>query len=130
MPNRSLDQDRTQRGPRHRPYGGPIGRMNAAICDADSLRIREPAHCHHGACRSCTTNNLIQADHGRLKSPLRQIRGLKRLRSARIMSAEHALMKNLHRGHYELGMDVDRRGDAQAARCCPDTRSSTLRSSA
>jgi hypothetical protein len=37
------------------------------------------------------------------------MRGLQRLRSARIISAGHAFMQNLHRGHYELGTDLDLR---------------------
>jgi transposase-like protein len=55
------------------------------------------------------TNNPIEADHGRLKSRLRPMRGLKRLRSARVISAGHAFIQNLHRGHYELATDVDSR---------------------
>ena len=37
------------------------------------------------------------------------MRGLKQLRSARVISAGHAFVQNLHRGHYELGLDVDPR---------------------
>jgi transposase-like protein len=51
-------------------------------------------------------NNAIEADHGRLKARLPPMRGLKRLRSARVISAGHAFIQNLHRGHYELGLDV------------------------
>jgi transposase, IS6 family len=50
-------------------------------------------------------NNPVEADHGRLKSRLRPMRGLKRLRSARVISAGHAFVQNLRRGHYELGVD-------------------------
>jgi transposase, IS6 family len=42
----------------------------------------------------------------RLKARLRLMRGLKRRRSARIISAGHAFVQNLHRGHYELATDV------------------------
>jgi IS6 family transposase len=52
-------------------------------------------------------NNPIEADHGRLKSRLRPMRGLTRLRSMRVISAGHAFVQNLRRGHYELGIDVD-----------------------
>ena len=52
-------------------------------------------------------NNPIEADHGRLKSRLRPMRGLKRLRSARVISTGHAFVQNLRRGHYELGVDAD-----------------------
>ena len=55
------------------------------------------------------TNNPIEADHGRLKSRLRPMRGLKRLRSARVISAGHAFVQNLRRGHYELATDIDPR---------------------
>ena len=54
-------------------------------------------------------NNPIEADHGHLKSRLRPMRGLKRLRSAQVISAGHAFVQNLRRGHYELGLDIDRR---------------------
>ena len=55
------------------------------------------------------TNNPIEADHGRLKPRLRPMRGLKRLRSARVISTGHAFVENLHRGHYELGVNADPR---------------------
>ena len=35
------------------------------------------------------------------------MRGLKRLRSARVISVGHAFVQNLRRGHYELGMELD-----------------------
>jgi len=63
-----------------------------------------PAACH---ITEQYRNNQIEADHGRLKSRLRPMRGLKRLRSARVISAGHAFVQNLHRGHYELTTDVD-----------------------
>jgi transposase, IS6 family len=44
-------------------------------------------------------NNPIEADHGRLKARLRPMRGLKRHRSARILAAGHAFVRNLRRGH-------------------------------
>ena len=53
-------------------------------------------------------NNPVEADHGRLKARLRPMRSLKRLRSARVISAGHAFVQNLRRGHYELGVDLDR----------------------
>jgi transposase, IS6 family len=51
-------------------------------------------------------NNPVEADHGRLKSRLRPMRGLKRHRSARILAAGHAFVQNIRRGHYELAADV------------------------
>jgi transposase-like protein len=51
-------------------------------------------------------NNHIEADHGRLKSRLGPMRGLKQDRSARIVIAGHALVQNLRRGHYELAVET------------------------
>jgi transposase-like protein len=51
-------------------------------------------------------NNRIEADHGRLKSRLRPMRGLKRDRSARVVMRGHAFIQNIRRGHYELGCDA------------------------
>lgn len=51
-------------------------------------------------------NNAIENDHGRLKARLRPMRGLKQDRSARIVIAGHALIQNLRRGHYELGVET------------------------
>jgi IS6 family transposase len=47
-------------------------------------------------------NNRIEADHGRLKSRLRSMRGLNQLRCARV-STGHAFIQNIRRGHYERG---------------------------
>ncbi|MGH3515332.1 MAG: IS6 family transposase, partial [Pseudonocardiaceae bacterium] len=47
-------------------------------------------------------NNAVETDHGRLKARLRPMRGLKHVRSARVISAGHAFVQNLRRGHYEL----------------------------
>ena len=51
-------------------------------------------------------NNLVEADHGRLKARLRPMRGLKRHRSARILAAGHAFVQNLLRGHYDIATHV------------------------
>jgi transposase, IS6 family len=60
-------------------------------------------------------NNPVEADHGRLKARLRPMRGLKRHRSARIVSAGHAFVRNLRRGHHELATDVPARHRIHAA---------------
>jgi IS6 family transposase len=52
-------------------------------------------------------NNTVEADHGRLKSRLRSMRGLKRLHSTQVISTGHAFIQNLRRGHYELAVDLD-----------------------
>ena len=52
------------------------------------------------------TNNRVESDHGRLKARLRPMRGLKIIRSLRTIAAGHAFVRNLHRGHYELSVDL------------------------
>jgi transposase-like protein len=61
-----------------------------------------PAACH---VTEQYGNNPIESDHGRLKSRLRAMRGLKQLRCARIITAGHAFIQNIRRGHYELGTE-------------------------
>jgi transposase, IS6 family len=51
-------------------------------------------------------NNRIETDHGRLKSRLRAMRGLKADRTASMIIAGHAFMQNLRRSHYELGVEA------------------------
>ena len=51
-------------------------------------------------------NNRIEADHGRLKARLRPTLGLKRDDTARVIIRGHALMQNLRRGHYEIGVEA------------------------
>ena len=51
-------------------------------------------------------SNRIENDHGRLKARLRPMRGLKRDRTASTIIRGHALMQNIRRGHYELGVDA------------------------
>jgi IS6 family transposase len=51
-------------------------------------------------------NNVLEADHGRLKSRLRPMRGLKSEASGQLVCSGHAFVQNLRRGHYELGLDV------------------------
>jgi transposase, IS6 family len=61
-----------------------------------------PAACH---VMQKYANNAIESDHGRLKSRLRPMRGLKRLHCARVISAGHAFVQNIRRSHYELGTE-------------------------
>jgi transposase, IS6 family len=60
-------------------------------------------------------NNPVESDHGRLKARVRPMRGLKRLRSARVVSTGHAFIQNLRRGHYELGVDAHPKRQLSAA---------------
>jgi transposase-like protein len=50
-------------------------------------------------------NNRLEADHGRLKSRLRPMCGLKQDRSATVVIAGHALVQNVWRGHDELAVE-------------------------
>jgi transposase, IS6 family len=50
-------------------------------------------------------NNRVECDHGRLKARLRQMRGLKTDRGARVVIRGHMFIQNLRRGHYELGTE-------------------------
>ena len=60
-------------------------------------------------------NNRVECDHGRLKARLRPMRGLKRDHSARVIIRGHALMQNIRRGHYELGIDARRHRRVETA---------------
>ena len=60
-------------------------------------------------------NNVVEADHGRLKARLRPMRGLKRMRSASTIAAGHAFVQNLRRGHYELTVDAPANDRVRAA---------------
>jgi hypothetical protein len=51
-------------------------------------------------------NNVIESEHGRLKARLRPMRGLKRLPSARTISAGQAFVQNLRPGHYAITADL------------------------
>ena len=51
-------------------------------------------------------NNIVEADHRRLKARLRPMRGLKSVNSLQTIAAGHAFVQNLRRGHYDLTADV------------------------
>ncbi|SBW26831.1 putative secreted protein [Candidatus Protofrankia californiensis] len=44
-----------------------------------------------------------------MRARLRPMRGLKRLRSAQVIGSGHAFIRNIRRGHYELGVDTEPR---------------------
>ena len=50
-------------------------------------------------------NNRVEADHGRLKSRLRPMRGLKQDRSAWVIIGGHTFVLNVRRGHSELAAE-------------------------
>jgi transposase, IS6 family len=68
-------------------------------------------------------NNPVEADHGRLKARLRPMRGLKRHRSARILAAGHAFIRNLRRGHYDIATESP---DCHRLRIAFDDLASTI----
>ena len=51
-------------------------------------------------------NNLVEANHGRLKARLRPMRGPRRHHTARILAAGRAFVQNLCRGHYDIATDT------------------------
>ena len=51
-------------------------------------------------------NNPIEAGHSQLKHRLRPMRGLRTDRTAQVVTAGHAFVQNLCRGHYDLGLDT------------------------
>ena len=77
----------------HRPSTGLPARCSTSSCQAARHVVEQYA------------NNIVEADHGRLKSRLRPMRGLKRLASARTIAAGHAFVQNLRRGHYDIVAD-------------------------
>jgi len=85
-------QDPADRG-RHRPGGNLSDRAGRGVPGRPAPHRRY-------------ANNHIEADHGRLKSRLRPMRGLKQDRSARVVIAGHALVQNVRRAHYELAVEA------------------------
>ncbi len=63
------------------------------------------------------TNDRIEWDHSRLKARLRLMRGLLTDRTASVVIRGHAYVQNLRRGHYELGVEADRKHRRLAAAC-------------
>src|SRR5437763_864618 len=82
-----------------RPAEGNTDRASTYLRVLDELL---PSACH---VTEQYANNTVEADHGRLKSRLRPMRGLKRLRSTQVISTGHAFVQNIRRGHYELGIE-------------------------
>jgi IS6 family transposase len=62
-----------------------------------------------------TGNNVVKADHGRLKARLRPMRGVKTIRSLRTIAAGHAFVQNLRRAQYEITVDVPAQDRVRAA---------------
>jgi DDE domain len=91
LPRRRTDGRDSLIQPTHTADGVPL-----VLCTGDRIPTQRS--------RS-NANNRIECDHGRLKSRLRPMRGLKQDRSARVIIAGHALVQNLRRGHYELAVE-------------------------
>src|SRR5205085_9568925 len=89
------------RAPEHGLSGHEVTTGHAPACPQVVAEL-VPAGCH---VTEKYGNNPSEADHGRLKSRLRAMRGLKQLRCARVITAGHAFIQNIRRGHYELGTE-------------------------
>jgi transposase-like protein len=62
--------------------------------------------------------NRIEADHGQLTRRLRPMRGLQTDWTAQVLIAGHPLVRNVRRGHYELGVDPARAAGRGVHRTC------------
>lgn len=60
-------------------------------------------------------NNCLEDDHGRLKTRLRPMRGMKAIHSLRTTADSHAFVQNLLRGHCEIAVDVPIHGRVRVA---------------
>src|SRR6185312_17394603 len=87
--------------PHTRPANAELSASTAQPCHRARLTTLAPAYPRvldellPTACQVMEqyANNAIEADHGRLKSRLRPMRSLTRLRSARVISAGHAFVQ-------------------------------------
>jgi hypothetical protein len=70
-------------------------------------------------------NNRIEADHSQLKRRLRPMRGVQTDRTAQVVIAGHALVQDLRRGQYDLGVNARPRLRVAAAFTTPAERSSS-----
>ncbi|MBV8994430.1 MAG: DDE-type integrase/transposase/recombinase [Pseudonocardiales bacterium] len=85
----------------HRPSLPDLG-LHQRNCPPAYPRVLDelvPAACHVSEQYG---NNAIEPDHGRLKSRLQAMRGLKQLRCTRVITTGHAFIQNIRSGHYEL----------------------------
>jgi transposase, IS6 family len=55
------------------------------------------------SCYRAIRKQPVEANHGRLKSRLQAIRGLKQLRCARVIGSGRMFIKNVRRGHTNSG---------------------------
>ncbi|MCA1694876.1 MAG: transposase, partial [Actinobacteria bacterium] len=92
--------------------GDGLGRPNAPLVGRDT-RLYQPRF-RRGK-RSVAIGWWRVHKYCRVKSRLRPMRGLKRLRSAHVISTGYAFVQNLRRGHYELATDIDPRHRLPAA---------------
>ena len=84
-----------------------------------------PEQAHHDQVEESKTHDrrsclilifpYLQVNHAREVLERYTMRGLKRLHSTQVISAGHAFVQNLRRGHYELGLDADPRHQLSAA---------------
>jgi DDE domain len=106
-PRSETSRPPTGSSPGHSKHGPRPSEVTTDRAPAYPRAVEEllPTACH---ITEQYANNPVEADHARLKARLRPMRGLKRLRSARVISSGHAFIQNLRRGHYELAVDSTR----------------------
>jgi IS6 family transposase len=84
------------------------GEPEEVVTDRAPALVRAIAELFPGAFHNTDqyANNRVECDHGRLKARLRTMRSLKTMRTASVVIRGHALMQNIRRGHYELGVEA------------------------
>jgi transposase-like protein len=81
-----------------------IGTTKVVPVEVVTPERRRTRSCSRTCCRrpgnalSGTPTTRVEADHGRLKSRLRPMRGLKQDRNARVIVVDHAFVQNVRRG--------------------------------
>jgi hypothetical protein len=93
--------------------GGAAGEQPESAEDRDTDQIQQSKQhdsrsCHDHVEPKKPQLTALVTSFGTLHR-LRPMRGLTRLRSTRVISAAHAFVQNLRRGHYKLSVDIDPR---------------------
>jgi hypothetical protein len=69
-------------------------------------RVPVPAGGDRGRGALVSAVHPTEVDHSQLKHRLRPMRGPRTEKTAQVVIAGHAFMRNLRRGHYELSLDA------------------------
>src|SRR4051794_15905182 len=84
----------------------PLSRTVAPYDTDHPHRERQAAAGQHDITFFIPVNNGIEADQSQLKRRLRPMRRLRTDRTAQVVIAGHALVQNLRRGQYDLGVNA------------------------